>query len=29
MTLDGKAVSLPARKTLRVIVTPTRTALAG
>jgi hypothetical protein len=29
MTLDGKAVSLPARKTLRVIVTPTSTALAG
>jgi hypothetical protein len=29
MTLDGKTVSLPARKTLRVIVTPSRTALAG
>jgi hypothetical protein len=29
MTLDGKAVSLPARKTLRVIVTPTSTALAA
>jgi hypothetical protein len=29
MTLDGKAVSLPARKTLRVIVTPISTALAG
>jgi hypothetical protein len=28
MTLDGKAVSLPARKTLKVIVTPSRTALA-
>lgn len=29
LTLDGKAVSLPARRTLRVIVTPTRTSLAG
>ena len=29
MTLDGKPVSLPARRTLRVIVTPSRTALAG
>lgn len=29
MSLDGKAVSLPARKTLRVIVTPSRTALAS
>lgn len=29
LTLNGKAVSLPARKTLRVIVTPTRTSLAG
>ena len=29
ITLDGKAVSLPARKTLKVIVTPSRTALAG
>jgi Helix-turn-helix domain len=29
MTLDGKAVSLPARKTLRVIVTPSSTTLAG
>ena len=29
MTLNGKAVSLPARKTLKVIVTPSRTALAG
>ena len=29
MTLDGKAVSLPARKTLKVVVTPSRTALAG
>jgi Helix-turn-helix domain len=28
MTLDGKAVALPARKTLKVIVTPSRTALA-
>ncbi len=28
MTLDGKAVSLPTRKTLKVIVTPSRTALA-
>jgi cytoskeleton protein RodZ len=27
--LDGKNVSLPARKNLRVLVTPTRTALAG
>lgn len=29
MTLDGKPVSLPARNTLRVIVTPSRTTLAG
>jgi hypothetical protein len=29
ITLDGKPVSLPARKTLRVLVTPSRTALAG
>jgi cytoskeletal protein RodZ len=29
LTLDGKAVSLPSRTTLRVIVTPTSTALAG
>jgi len=29
VTLDGKSVSLPARKNLRVLVTPTRTALAG
>jgi Helix-turn-helix domain len=29
LTLDGKAVSLPARKTLKVLVTPSRTALAG
>ena len=29
LTLDGKAVSLPSRKTLRVLVTPSRTALAG
>jgi cytoskeletal protein RodZ len=29
LTLNGKAVSLPARKSLRVIVTPSRTALAG
>jgi hypothetical protein len=29
VTLDGKAVSLPARKTLKVLVTPSRTALAG
>ncbi|MGH2973211.1 MAG: helix-turn-helix domain-containing protein [Gaiellaceae bacterium] len=29
MTLNGKAVSLPSRKTLRVIVTPTSTSLAG
>jgi hypothetical protein len=29
MTLDGKSVSLPSRKTMRVIVTPSRTALAG
>jgi len=29
VTLDGKAVALPARKTLAVIVTPTSTALAG
>jgi hypothetical protein len=28
ITLDGKAVSLPARRTLKVIVTPSRTALA-
>jgi hypothetical protein len=27
--LGGKAVSLPARKNLRVLVTPTRTALSG
>ena len=29
LTLNGKVVSLPARKTLKVIVTPSRTALAG
>jgi hypothetical protein len=29
LTLNGKVVALPARKTLRVIVTPSRTALAG
>lgn len=29
LTLDGRSVSLPARKNLRVLVTPTRTALAG
>ena len=29
LTLNGKVVSLPARQTLRVLVTPTRTALAG
>ena len=29
MTLDGKAVSLPGRKTLTVLVTPSSTALAG
>jgi len=29
VTLNGKAVSLPARTTLTVLVTPTRTALAG
>ena len=29
LTLDGKAVSLPARKTLKVLVTRSRTALAG
>jgi cytoskeletal protein RodZ len=29
LTLNGKAVSLPSRKTLRVIVTPTSTAVAG
>jgi hypothetical protein len=29
VTLDGKAVSLPARKTLEVIVTPSSTVLAG
>lgn len=29
LTLNGKPVSLPARKALRVIVTPTRTSLAG
>ncbi len=29
LTLNGKAVSLPARKTLQVLVTPSRTALAG
>jgi Helix-turn-helix domain len=29
VTLNGKAVSLPARRTLKVLVTPTRTALAG
>jgi hypothetical protein len=29
VTLDGKSVSLPARKNLRVLVTPPRTALAG
>jgi hypothetical protein len=28
LTLDGKAVSLPARKTLKVLVTPSRTVLA-
>ena len=29
MTLDGKTVSLPSRATLRVVVTPTSTSLAG
>jgi hypothetical protein len=29
LTLNGKAVSLPARKSLRVVVTPSRTALAS
>lgn len=29
ITLNGKAVSLPSRSTLRVVVTPSRTALAG
>ncbi len=29
LTLNGKAVSLPARASLKVLVTPTRTALAG
>ena len=29
LTLDGKPVALPARRTLRVIVTPSSTALAG
>ena len=29
VTLNGKPVSLPARRTLKVIVTPTRTSLAG
>jgi hypothetical protein len=29
ITLNGKTVSLPARKTLKVLVTPSRTALAG
>ena len=29
LTLNGKPVSLPARKTLKVIVTPTRTSPAG
>lgn len=29
MTLNGKAVSLPGRKTLTVLVTPSSTALAG
>jgi hypothetical protein len=29
ITLNGKAVSLPARKSLKVLVTPSRTALAG
>jgi hypothetical protein len=29
ITLNGKAVSLPSRKALKVIVTPARTALAG
>jgi hypothetical protein len=29
LTLNGKAVSLPSRKSLRVVVTPSRTALAG
>ncbi|MGH2933962.1 MAG: RodZ domain-containing protein [Gaiellaceae bacterium] len=29
MTLNGKAVSLPARQSLKVLVTPSRTALAG
>jgi hypothetical protein len=29
LTLNGKAVSLPARASLKVIVTPSRTALAG
>ena len=29
LTLNGKAVSLPARSTLKVLVTPSRTAFAG
>jgi Helix-turn-helix domain len=29
VTLDGKSVSLPSRKTLAVVVTPSSTALAG
>jgi len=29
LTLNGKSVSLPARKSLRVVVTPSRTALAS
>jgi RodZ C-terminal domain len=29
ITLNGKAVSLPARASLKVLVTPSRTALAG
>jgi hypothetical protein len=29
VTLGGRSVSLPARKNLRVLVTPTRTARAG
>ncbi|HKB93695.1 MAG TPA: RodZ domain-containing protein [Gaiellaceae bacterium] len=29
ITLNGKAVSLPARRSLKVLVTPSRTALAG
>jgi len=29
LTLNGKSVSLPARKSLKVLVTPSRTAVAG